>query len=86
MGWDQEDQDKALEFLSYQSEKCPSCNTIIDEWFDEDGIPLEDPPFSLHSKRCLGCKRIAEEQDLAAKSHERGIFFFFQRVGRRVRK
>lgn len=80
MGWDQEDQDKVLAYLSYQGEMCPNCNTVIDDWFDEDGVPLSEPPYELQSKRCIGCKTMAEEQELAAKSKERGIFFFFKRV------
>lgn len=80
MAWDPEDQDKAIFWLSSQNEKCPSCNTIQDDWLDEEGIPYDPPPYELESKRCIGCKTMAEAQDELTKNKERGVFLFFRRL------
>jgi hypothetical protein len=63
-----------------QGERCPSCATVIDDWFDDEGVPYEHPPYEMVSKRCMGCKAISDAQELAAKSKEKGIFFFFKRL------
>jgi len=61
LSWDPDDQDKALAWLLEDMSRCPGCGTHPDDWIGEEKYPLEPPPYSVGSQRCLGC--VAAERE-----------------------
>jgi len=57
LGWDEDDQDKALAYLRDVAQVCGGCGTRASEWAtDQDA-------FVGWVTRCEGCKRIEEERE-----------------------
>jgi hypothetical protein len=53
--WTEVDRALALAYERHVGEKCKNCGTTRDDWFDEDGYPLEEPVFEIAVKQCEGC-------------------------------
>jgi len=51
-----------------QRTTCPSCGTRPDEWLDEAGLPLREPPYEAGSHQCHGCRELEIARE---DSHDR---------------
>lgn len=65
---------------------CASCGTFPDDWLNEQGQALEEPPFEVNTKRCLGCEALADVRELidqdGQESKQRKYIFGFMRKRR----
>lgn len=69
LSWSEDDQDKALAWLVDQRERCSSCNTYRDEWFEDDGItPKSPPPYVAWEQRDPGCEQIETMQEQMSRA------------------
>ncbi len=68
--WSSEDQDAALAWMIQSGNRCV-CGTYPEEWLDEDGYPVEPPPYEVASRVCLGCKALDAEYKMI--SGETGV-------------
>lgn len=57
LGWDDDDQDLALEWARIEARRCDGCGTLPEDWAAdrEAYVPI--------GQRCLGCRAIAEEHE-----------------------
>lgn len=44
------------------NERHPPCGTRHDDWFDDEGRPLEEPMWYASVEECQGCMEIARAQ------------------------
>jgi len=58
MEWDEEDQEKAIVWLTEQRIKCPDCGTREDEWNPSLGGDLH--AYHPYSYTCINCKNIED--------------------------
>jgi hypothetical protein len=65
LDWDEEDQAKALAYQRWTAARCPQCGSFPDEWLDERGRLLIDPPYEAEIVSCNGCRAVAEVQEEA---------------------
>ncbi len=56
LGWDSDDQDKALAWQSLQARACPSCRTRPEEWDPEAGGDRN--AWEVEETYCPGCARM----------------------------
>jgi len=61
LGWSDDDQDKALAWVSAEAEKCSRCRTTAAEWDPKQGGSRT--AYVADESRCLGC----EVLDMAAR-------------------
>jgi hypothetical protein len=54
LSWDDADQDAAIQWQSYEGQRCPGCGTHPDDWTDGNGWVAEP-------HRCPGCHRVEAE-------------------------
>lgn len=61
VGWDADDQDKALAWLTDQQSRCPQCGSRPEEWLTADGEKeVHPPPYEVESFVCWGCRHTDE--------------------------
>lgn len=60
MGWDEDDQGKALAWHLEQRTKCPACGSFAWEWGDEHEHVDAYDADGLH---CHGCEKLDVEHD-----------------------
>ena len=58
LGWDEEDQEKAIVWLTEQRLKCPDCGTREDEWNPKMGGELA--AYHVYTYQCMVCKSIED--------------------------
>lgn len=63
--WDEDDQDKALQWTMHQNHKCQNCGTSPDEWVDSDGRWVYPSPYVVEVTACTGCQELEEEKKRA---------------------
>lgn len=53
--WTDVDRAKAIAYERFINSKCKKCGTSHEDWFDDDGYPLEEPHFEAVIRACDGC-------------------------------
>lgn len=62
LGWSDEDQDKALEYLRLQRDTCSNCGTRDEEWVGNRTA------YIGWSRRCPGCEALEQERQNVRKA------------------
>lgn len=57
LSWDEDDQDKALEYISQQKTVCEGCGTREETWENDQYA------YVSWAKRCPGCELLDQEKD-----------------------
>lgn len=67
LAWDEDDQDKALEYMRQQRTVCEGCGTREETW--------QRDPFAYVGwiDRCKGCEVIKQEEDNVPAGQEKGV-------------
>jgi hypothetical protein len=79
--WPTEDQDKALAYSVFKRTTCDRCGTIPEDWLDEDGRELDDPPYKVASRYCPGCATLEAVRDEIPKNRKNLVTVFLTRAG-----
>ena len=61
LGWDPDDQDKALAFVRDSATRCGGCGTRKDDWEDDPDA------FVGWHETCPGCERLEQEKNNVAE-------------------
>ena len=79
--WTESDRLWALAWQAAQRERCPHCGTYGDEWRDEKGRILDEPPWVVDSITCGGCEAKGRLEKLIHKQapDKRGVYVFLRR-------
>lgn len=56
LGWDEDDQDKAVAYGQYQRTKCDGCGTAREDWTHPDA-------YIADVEICPGCERLEQERE-----------------------
>jgi hypothetical protein len=57
LAWDEDDQDKALSYVTEEKTVCEECGTRSEEWDNEEY------PYVSWTRRCKGCEAMEQEID-----------------------
>lgn len=61
LGWDQDDQDKAILWMRREATICDGCGTRRSDW------EVDSNAFVAFFETCPGCQRLEEERDNVPK-------------------
>jgi hypothetical protein len=56
--WADDDQHKLLAFRQWNADRCPGCGTFPNDWINDLGRLVDDPPFEAYAIACNGCRAI----------------------------
>lgn len=62
-----------IEFVRYKRTVCQRCGTRHEEWVDEHGVPLQDPPYVAIHHRCHGCATRAAASNSRTKHDDQAV-------------
>lgn len=68
LGWDPDDQDKALEWVALERRTCSGCGTRPDEW--DPALGGDRDAYRAEPRRCAGCEELARAQRQLAAQHD----------------
>jgi hypothetical protein len=60
--WTEVDRAYAVAYERWLAARHGPCGTRHDDWFDDDGYPLEEPVWETSVEECQGCIEIARAQ------------------------
>ena len=66
-GWDGYSRAAAMAWQAREDDRCSGCGQQRSEWLDENGIVLEEPPFTMVEIACPSC---AEKERYERESRE----------------
>lgn len=67
--WTQDDQDKAMAFITERNLVCVSCGSRDDEWIDEHGHLLPES-LEAYSHVCYGCRELGRARKEQGEDNE----------------
>lgn len=73
LDWDDDDRAKAIAYRRWDSARCGQCGTFPDEWLDERGRVMADPPWEPEVVSCEGCRQIDETRKQIADEGVPGL-------------
>ncbi len=83
--WEPEDRDLAMAYIAYTATACQRCGTHPEDWVDEDGKPLEPPPYVAASVKCYGCATLEEARAQAGEAaKDQSLTFKLRKVSRKL--
>lgn len=69
LGWDEDDQDKAIGYLRWKRECCQGCGVHPSEWPTDPIDAEQDPPFRAVRSFCFGCQMTTESRKDVPSEH-----------------
>jgi hypothetical protein len=69
--WLEADRLEMIGFLRWKRTICGSCGTSHADFFDDEGMPLDDPPYVAITHRCQGCATKAAHDSSRTGSNDR---------------
>lgn len=84
--WSPEDTAKALAYVEWESGRCGVCGQHRHDWYDDNGVVLEDPPFEVVEVLCPSCELLDDKRDerRETKDQRNGIHLAFKRYEEHV--
>ena len=76
--WDDDDRAAALAWRRWEAQRCPSCGTRRQDWWDDAGRPRMDPPLEAITDRCGGCHALELARDSIAEGEGKGVHVRFR--------
>lgn len=86
LSWSSDDQSKAIAYILYKRSLCQKCGTNPQDWLDEEGKPLEPPPYTVVTVKCHGCATLEEANAEIPKESKGTITAHLGRASRTTRR